>query len=206
MVPILYSFRRCPYAIRARMALIYAGVDVELREILLRNKPVAMLESSPKGTVPVLVFSDGNILDESYKIMCWAIEQNDPDSWNKAIGSIELDELILINDGPFKKSLDCYKYSDRYLENSIEYYRSKAEVFLLILEQKLSVSQYLLGSKITLADVAVFPFVRQFSLVEPAWFDCSPYNNVRRWLKVIFGMDIFHTAMEKHVVWEEKSS
>jgi len=102
--------------------------------------------------------------------------------------------------------LDYYKYSDRYPENSMEYYRSKAEVFLLILEQKLSVSQYLLGSKITLADVAVFPFVRQFSLVEPAWFDCSPYTNVRRWLKVIFGMDIFHTAMEKHVVWEEKSS
>jgi len=205
MVPILYSFRRCPYAIRARMALIYAGVDVELREILLRNKPVAMLEVSPKGTVPVLVFSDGSILDESYKIMCWAIEQNDPDSWHKAIGTIEFDELIQINDGLFKKSLDYYKYSDRYPENSMEYYRSKAEFFLLILEQKLLASQYLLGPTVTLADVAVFPFIRQFSLVEPAWFDCSPYANVRRWLKVLLDTEIFHTAMKKQVVWEKLS-
>ncbi len=201
MLPILYSFRRCPYAIRARMALFYAGIEVELREILLREKPMDMLRVSQKGTVPVLILPDGNVLDESYVIMRWALNQSDPDHWYFSAKSTELDEVIQKNDGFFKKSLDRYKYSDRYPEHAVEYYRAQAEVFLASLEQKLMATQYLLGAKISLADIAIFPFVRQFSLVDKAWFDGSPYPKLRHWLAYFLSAEIFLAVMEKHPVW-----
>ena len=136
MLPILYSFRRCPYAIRARMALHYAGVQVELREILLRDKPASMLAASTKGTVPVLILPEGTVLDESYDVMRWALEQYDPDGWWSDSLGTKISELIQGNDGKFKIHLDHYKYFDRYPEQSMEYYRSQAETFLAILEKK----------------------------------------------------------------------
>lgn len=204
MLPILYSFRRCPYAIRARMALFYAGIEVELREILLRDKPMDMLRVSQKGTVPVLILPDGNVLDESCVIMHWALDQSDPDQWYFSAKSAELDEIIQNNDGLFKESLDHYKYSDRYPEHTMEYYRAQAEIFLISLEQKLTATQYLLGPKISLADVAIFPFVRQFSLVDKAWFDASPYPKLRRWLAYFLSVEFFLAVMQKHPIWPSK--
>ncbi|MFT7267410.1 MAG: glutathione S-transferase [Porticoccus sp.] len=204
MLPILYSFRRCPYAIRARMALFYAGIEVELREVLLRDKPMDMLRVSQKGTVPVLILPDGNVLDESYVIMHWALDQSDPDRWYFSAKSAELDEIIQKNDGLFKESLDRYKYSDRYPEHTMEYYRAQAEIFLTSLEQKLTATQYLLGAKISLADIGIFPFVRQFSLVDKAWFDASPYPKLRRWLTYFLSAEFFLAVMEKHPVWPHK--
>ena len=204
MLPILYSFRRCPYAIRARMALFYAGIEVELREVLLRDKPMDMLRVSQKGTVPVLVLPDGNVLDESCVIMHWALDQSDPDQWYFSAKSAELDEIIQNNDSLFKESLDRYKYSDRYPEHTIKYYRAQAEIFLTSLEQKLTATQYLLGPKISLADVAIFPFVRQFSLVDKVWFDASPYPKLRRWLAYFLSVEFFLAVMQKHPVWPHK--
>jgi len=206
MLPVLYSFRRCPYAIRARMALFYAGINVELREILLKNKPAAMLDLSLKGTVPLLISVDGTVLDESYDIMRWALEKNDPDSWYTAAKSSEIDDLIQKNDGLFKDSLDRYKYSDRYPENSMEYYRSQAEIYLIFLEKKLITSNYLLGDVISLADVAIFPFIRQFCLVDKIWFEASPYLNLRRWLNNFLDSKIFSAVMQKEDVWKQENN
>jgi len=203
MLPILYSFRRCPYAIRARMALHYAGVQVELREILLRDKPASMLAASTKGTVPVLILPEGTVLDESYDVMHWAIEQYDPDGWWSDSVEAEISGLIQENDGKFKTHLDHYKYFDRYPEQSMEYYRSQAEIFLAVLEKKLTTGRYFLGNSISIADVAIFPFVRQFSFVDKDWFDGAPYPNLQSWLDNFLGSDLFLSVMGKHAVWQE---
>jgi glutathione S-transferase len=203
MLPILYSFRRCPYAIRARMALHYAGVQVELREILLRDKPVSMLAASTKGTVPVLLLPEGTVLDESYDVMRWALEQHDPDGWWSDSFEAEINELIQENDGKFKIHLDHYKYFDRYPEQSMEYYRSQAETFLAVLEKKLTTGRYLLGDSISIADVAIFPFIRQFSFVDKDWFDDVPYPNLQSWLDNFLGSNLFLSVMDKHTVWQE---
>ena len=204
MLPILYSFRRCPYAIRARMALRYAGVQVELREILLREKPPQMLAVSNKGTVPVLVLPDGSVLDESYDVMRWALNHHDPDHWCEAALAAEANALIDQNDHSFKAYLDRYKYADRYPEHPMEYYRSQAEGFLQILEAQLTTTQFLLGEKISIADVAIFPFIRQFAFVDKDWFDCAPYPNLRAWLDNFLESEAFLSVMEKHVVWSEE--
>mgnify|MGYP001162159826 CR=1 FL=1 len=202
-LPILYSFRRCPYAIRARMALIYSGINVELREITLKDKPAEMLNFSSKGTVPVLVCSDGTVLDESYQIMRWALDIADPDDWYSFTFYEEIDTLIYVNDSNFKPSLDRYKYSDRYPEYPIKYYRTEGEVFLAFLENKLKTSSYLLNESISLADVAIFPFIRQFASVEPDWFKYSPYKNLQRWLDNFLGAKIFLEAMKKKSIWKQ---
>lgn len=204
MLPILYSFRRCPYAIRARMALTYAGVQVELREILLRDKPTAMLTASSKGTVPVLVLPDGSVLDESYDVMRWALSHHDPDHWCEATLAAETNALIEQNDGSFKAHLDHYKYADRYPEHPMEYYRTQAEGFLQILETRLTTTQFLLGEKISIADVGIFPFIRQFAFVDKDWFDRAPYPNLQCWLANFLESDIFLSVMEKHAVWREE--
>ena len=206
MLPVLYSFRRCPYAIRARMVLFYAGINIELREILLKNKPTAMLDLSSKGTVPLLISLDGTVLDESYDIMRWALKRNDPDSWYTPAKSAEIDDLIKKNDTLFKDSLDRYKYSNRYPENSMEYYRSQAEIYLISLEKKLIASNYLLGDSISLADVAIFPFIRQFSLVDKVWFEASPYLNLRRWLNNFLDSKNFFAVMKKEDIWKQENN
>lgn len=203
MLPILYSFRRCPYAIRARMALHYAGVQVELREILLRDKPASMLSASTKGTVPVLLLPEGTVLDESYDVMRWALKQYDPDGWWGDSLEIELSELIQENDGKFKVHLDHYKYFDRYPEQSMEYYRSQAEIFLTVLEKKLTTRKYLLRDSISIADVAIFPFIRQFSFVDKDWFDGAPYPSLQGWLENLLRSNLFLSVMDKHAVWQE---
>jgi len=203
MLPILYSFRRCPYAIRARMALHYAGVQVEMREVLLKDKPPSMLAASSKGTVPVLIFPDGQVLDESYDVMRWALEQSDPEHWWVDELETEVEQLIQWNDGEFKGHLDHYKYFERFPERPMEYYRSQAEEFLMALEQRLSIEKYLLGKTISVADVAIFPFIRQFAFADKNWFDLSPYSNLQSWLTNFLGSDLFVSVMTKHPVWSE---
>ena len=199
-MPVLYSFRRCPYAIRARMALATAGVTVELREVLLRDKPAAMLAASAKGTVPVLVLADGRVIDESLAVMDWALNQQDPAGW--ADTSADTEWLINHCDGPFKGWLDKYKYADRHPEHSTEHYRKQAEVFIAGLEQRLAQQRYLGGAMATRADVAVFPFVRQFAGVDPGWWQGAAYPEVRRWLSDWLASQAFTQVMEKYPAWQ----
>lgn len=215
-LPILYSFRRCPYAIRARMALAYAEITYELREVSLKNKPKEMLEISPKGTTPVMQIFDASqnfmVLEESLDIMRWALQQNDPLNWgNLSDDDLAIaNQLITTNDREFKQALDRYKYANRFPEQSPEFYRQQAEEFLKILERKLcdhsqSVnSQFLIGDRQTLVDVAVFPFVRQFAYVDIEWFNASSYLNLQRWLRWHESSVLFELVMQKFPVWESE--
>lgn len=201
MLPVLYSFRRCPYAIRARMALAYAGVEVELREVVLRNKPAAMLQVSPKGTVPVMVLPNGTVIDESIDIMRWALAIHDPDKWRLA--GAAADTLIEMNDFEFKPVLDRYKYSDRYPEFTHAEYSEQAKPFLLQLEVQLGDSEFLFGPSPGFADVALFPFIRQFAFVNKAAFDRLPFTRLQKWLAYFLGMPLFLDVMSKYPVWVE---
>ena len=198
-LPILYSFRRCPYAIRARLAIIYAGIPVEIREVQLKQKPAQMLAISAKGTVPVLQLPDGEVIDESLDIMHWALAQHDPEHWLDA--GEDSEKLIQWNDGDFKYYLDRYKYADRYPEFPKNYYRSQAEVFLAELESKLSQHPYLGGSHFSLLDAAIFPFMRQFAAVDRLWFHSSDYRHLNNWLNGLLVSDLFVSVMVKHPVW-----
>ncbi len=202
ILPILYSFRRCPYAMRARLAIAYAGVAVELREVELRNKPQAMLLVSPKATVPVLQLKNGRVLDESLDIMLWALQQNDPEHWLKAAGLDPAKALIRGNDEPFKYYLDRYKYADRYPAYSELYYRQQGELFLADLESLLTQRTYLSGDQFSLADAAILPFIRQFCAVEPAWFKDSPYPALRQWLNDFLASSLFEQVMTKYPYWQ----
>lgn len=195
-LPILYSYRRCPYAMRARMALKYAGIALEIREIALRGKPVEMLRVSPKATVPVLVLVDGKVIEQSLDIMQWALQQQDKDGW--LIADSELtQQLITENDSSFKQALDKYKYAIRFPEQPAEVYRAQGEVFLQRLEVSLSRSQFLMGNQITLADIAIFPFIRQFSGVDIIWFETATYPNLKLWLKTLIESELFTSIMQK---------
>ena len=199
-LPILYSFRRCPYAMRARMAIWASDTTVSLREVVLRYKPAALIEASPKATVPVLVLSNGTVIEESLAIIDWALEQNYPNSWCDA--SPETAALINACDGGFKGWLDKYKYADRYPEQSAVYYREQAEEFIGELEQRLSAQRWLGGERATRADVAVFPFVRQFAGVDPTWWLDAPYPTVRTWLNDWLMSDTFTGVMAKYPPWQ----
>ena len=197
MLPILYSFRRCPYAMRARLALTYSGVQYEHREILLKDKPQSMLDYSSKGTVPVLVV--GNIvIDESLDIMQWALSQSDPDDWLQVEGQFELIEQC---DNQFKPQLDRYKYSDRHDLSEIEY-RNQAIWFLETLTKRLKIKKYLLSNKISLADMAIFPFVRQFSMVNKKWFDSAVDQFLQAWLRSHLDSKLFKSIMVKYPTWK----
>ena len=200
---ILYSYRRCPYAMRARMALAYAGIDVEIREISLREKPSSMLAISPKGTVPVL--QQGTlVIDESYLIMRWALSQADPDEWLKKGLEASIDQWVDRNDGPFKKLLDQYKYPDRFPETNLGDTLSKAvELQLNPLEIQLKQTPYIFGEKISLADVAIFPFIRQFMMVDSAKFDQLGFAAVKRWLNEHLESALFLKIMTKYPTWED---
>ena len=199
---VLYSYRRCPYAMRARMALSYAGIPVEIREISLRNKPLAMLEISPKGTVPVLQVGE-LVIEQSLEIMKWALSQSDKNGWLNNLAASEA--LIATNDGPFKKLLDQYKYPDRYPHQTITGTLNQAlEICLLPFEQRLQKSRYLLGDQMSLADVAIFPFIRQFSMVDAAWFEKSSLDHLKKWLNERIESDLFLGVMQKHPTWHDK--
>lgn len=202
MLPILYSFRRCPYAIRARMAIAYASITLEMREVALANKPAAMLAISPKGTVPVLQLSD-RVIDESIEVMRWALSQSDPENWLAVDSQQEQSTLIEENDNEFKGWLDKYKYWDRYPEQSQQDYRIKAENFLSTLELRLQQNSYLLGDNICMADIAIFPFIRQFAFVDKPWFDDADYPLVQRWLNQFLQSKLFEQVMEKHALWQQ---
>ena len=197
-LPILYSFRRCPYAMRARMALIQSGVTYGHREILLRDKPSAMLAASPKGTVPVLVLSDGRVIDESLDVMRWALGQNDPESW---MADADM-ALVARFDATFKHHLDRYKYHNRYGEDPLSH-RAAGLAMLLERDAQLTLTALLGGARRGFADIAIFPFVRQFAAVDPAWFEACGLDSVRRWLAMLIGTDLFEQAMVRHPLWVE---
>jgi len=200
--PILYSFRRCPYAMRARMALFYAGVAVDIREVSLKDKPAHMLACSPKGTVPVLI-CDGQVLDESLEIMRWALTRNDPDDWlltSNPSAQREAEQLIEDNDQTFKQQLDRYKYAVRHPEYSQEHYRDLGAIFLQRLEDRLLKRDFLLADHMSLADIALAPFMRQFCYVDPDWFWQSPYPRLRAWLQQFLESELFTAVMAKPTV------
>jgi len=200
--PILYSFRRCPYAMRARMALYQAKIKCEIREIVLKDKPDSLLTASENATVPVLITTTEEIIDQSLKIMFWALEQNDPDNW-LAANKEETRTLINDNDNGFKHNLDRYKYHVAYPEYTQEDYRDQALPFLDTLEQRLQVNQCiaLVDSRLTLADIAIFPFVRQFANVDLNWFQSSHYSNVKAWYLRLEQSTLFTKCMNKYEQW-----
>jgi len=199
MKPLLYTFRRCPFAIRARLAIKVSGVEVDTHEVSLRAKPKEMLECSPKGTVPVLKFADGSLLEQSLDIMQWALSLNDPEHWldSDPRTSAEIMALIKQNDESFKPALDLYKYAVRFPEHSEAYYREQAEPFLAELNTRLSKDGYLMGGRYTLADMAIFPFIRQFSNVNPDWFYASCYHHLIAWLNRLIDSELFQKIMQK---------
>jgi glutathione S-transferase len=190
-LPILYSFRRCPYAIRARLALYTAKIPHEHREIRLKDKPLEMLAISPKGTVPVLQLEGGTILEESLDIMDWAFQSPSL--------SLEDQQLVTENDTFFKYALDRYKYPGRYCEEPGISYRNQCEIFLSKLENRLN--PFLAGNTVSLIDMAIFPFIRQFAMVDPEWFKAQPYPRLKTWLDFFVTSPLFQQVMQDHPVW-----
>jgi glutathione S-transferase len=196
-LPILYSFRRCPYAMRARLAIIASGVRVELREIKLRDKPAEMLAASPKGTVPVLVLPNGDVIDESRDIMHWALQRSDPQGWLDTF----VMALITKNDGPFKAALDRYKYPHRYgLADGLEY-RQEAMAFIGSLDSLLNDRPYLAGERVGFTDIAIAPFIRQFAATDREWFNTQGPHAVKDWLERITRSALFEAAMIRYPAW-----
>ena len=186
---------------RARMAIAYAGINVGLREVVLKDKPPAMLEVSPKGTVPVVIDVDGRIIEESRDVMRWALDQNDPDAWLAGLGLD--DPLISACDDDFKHWLDRYKYAVRFPEQDEIWYRGQAEAFLATLELKLGDARFLNGSTLGVTDIAVFPFIRQFANVDMKWWESKPYPNVARWLAGLIASELFVAVMKKYPQWRD---
>jgi glutathione S-transferase len=204
-LPTLYSFRRCPYAIRARMALAYSGQAVVLREVVLRDRPNELYQSSEKGTVPVLVLPKGReVIDESWDVIQWALARHDPDSWRPAEDSREekeMEALITQNDQVFKKHLDLYKYAERHPEETMDVYRDRGEAILRDLDGRLRGHSYLLSEKLSAADIALFPFIRQFAHVDKDWFFGTPYPRLQSWLTAHIESDLFKLVMKKYKQW-----
>ncbi|MET3493107.1 glutathione S-transferase [Variovorax boronicumulans] len=202
-LPVLYSFRRCPYAMRARLALVAGGAPCELREIVLRDKPAEMLAASPKGTVPVLVTAEGTVIEQSLDVMLWALRRNDPLRWlQPEVGTLDdMLALVALCDNDFKPQLDRYKYPGRFAEAEGAA-RERGAMFLRGLESRLSVSAHLAGAHATLADAALMPFVRQFAMVDMAWFDAQPWPRLQSWLSGWLACDVFARAMHKYAPWK----
>lgn len=194
--PVLYSFRRCPYAMRARLALAVSGVDYALREVRLSDKPAAMIAASPKGTVPVLQMADGSVIEQSLEIMRWALAVRDPERW---LGGDDA-ALIAGNDGAFKHHLDRYKYPERHGVEP-ERHREAALGFLRALDDRLSVAGQLCGATRGLADAAIMPFVRQFAAVDRPWFAAQPLPHLQRWLADHLASDLFGGIMQRVAPW-----
>jgi glutathione S-transferase len=204
VTPILYSFRRCPYAMRARLALDASGQECELREVKLREKPLEMLRVSSKGTVTVLVVADGEVIDESLDIMLWALGRSDPEHWltpdlDSLPGTLA---LIAQFDSHFKQHLDTYKYPDRFAGADSLASRGEACLDVQLLESKLVRTPYLAGERVSLADMAIAPFIRQFANVDASWFSSQPWPAVQRWLKMIVASPRFERVMRTVPTWE----
>lgn len=197
MKPVLYSFRRCPYAMRARLALASAGIEVELREILLRDKPAAFLAASQSGTVPCLVH-EGGVIDESLDVMVWALKRNDPEGWLEMPG--EGFDWIARSDGPFKQALDRTKYANRYPGTDPESQRDAAAAFLS--ELNAQIGEWIFDRP-SLADHAILPFVRQFAFIDRQWFDAQDWPALQGWLERFLVSDRFEHTMSKYPQWRE---
>lgn len=202
-LPRLYSFRRCPYAMRARLGLLFAKLPVELREVTLKDKPDQMLAISPKGTVPVLQLIDETVIEESLEIMLWALEQNDPQGLFDQSVLSQANALIAQNDDEFKHWLDRYKYADRHTDMTQTEYRQRGEMFLQVLEDLLTKNTYLLGERVTIADIGIMPFVRQFAHVDRDTFYSLPYPKLQLWLQHWLEHPVFIQAMTKFQPWQE---
>ena len=200
--PILYSFRRCPYAIRARMALSKSNITIELREISLKKRPDALYKISPKGTVPVLQLVEDTIIDESLNIMLWAINNSNCD-WLKNEREKQL-EIISINDGEFKYWLDRYKYSDRFPELNRSEYQNACSKFLNTYDIMLKDETYFYGKSYQLADIALFPFIRQCANIDQDWFE-NNFLNLSNWLNRIKTSTLFLSVMNKYDLWNGMS-
>jgi glutathione S-transferase len=207
MSAVLYSYRRCPYAMRARMALAYAQLPVEIREISLREKPASMLAISPKGTVPVLK-ADDLVIEQSLEIMFWALQKSDPDQWLKSSVLDEALQLIELNDGSFKALLDQYKYPERIKVSpslTREAILEKAiQTFIAPLDERLGSQPFLLGDQLTIADIAIFPFIRQFAMVDKDWFDSAPFPHLKKWLDFHLESPLFLGVMQKYPTWQDR--
>lgn len=203
-LPILYSFRRCPYAIRARMALLQAAIAVELREVDLKHKPQALLQASPNATVPVLDTRDGRVLLHSLDIMRWALVQNDAQQWLTRGDASFNQWLVDTNDDAFKLCLDRYKYAQHHPTGRPDDSRDEAARCLIApLEACLARSAHVGGDGPCWADVAVFPFVRQFAAVDPTWWAAGPFRATRRWLTQWCASGLFAASMHKPAVWRQ---
>lgn len=203
--PILWSFRRCPYAMRARLAIKASGRSVDLREILLRDKPDLFLQASQKGTVPVLVLPDGTVIDESLDVMFWALQSADPQGWlasyhkDEAATMAHLDAL----DNKFKSHLDRYKYATRYEDVDALEDRAKGVAFLEKWDEILGKQGALSGAELGILDYATLPFVRQFRIADIAWFDDQDWPHLHRWLQTFLNSPLFASVMEKYKPWLE---
>jgi len=205
--PIFYSYNGCPYCLRAHMALKYANLKIILREVDLDDLPAEALAVSSHATVPSLVITDDKYFDESWDIVKWAVQQDDPNNWlgsdNEYLSDAEM--LVETNDYSFKEDLDQYKDPESYPEHTMEYYRQRGEEFLEELEDMLNDNRFLLAPHMTIADIAVFPLVREFAMVDKKWFDNSPYQKLKQWLIAISDTDWFKQAIKQHKIWQSGS-
>lgn len=206
--PVLYSFRRCPYAMRARLAIAASAQICQLREVVLRNKPAAMLAASPKGTVPVLILPNGKVIEQSLDIMLWALRQNDPSGWLAPVGRSLADMLALVDscEQVFKYHLDRYKYPQRYSLENGSAHREEAARWLVALELRLNDFPYLSGKHSALADMAILPFVRQYAHTDYGWFQQQAWPRVTQWLENWKCSALFDQVMQKHLPWEQGQS
>ena len=202
-LPILYSFRRCPYAMRARMAVWISQQKCEIREVQLRNKPPSLLEISPKGTVPVLLVQSGQVVDESLDIIDWALDLHDPNKWQRSKDTPMTQTLININDGEFKFHLDRYKYARRYENEDPQFHREKCLSFIAQINEELANSKYIYDDHISYVDIAIVPFIRQFRIADPHWFDQLPYTHMHSWLHTFLESDLLQSCMKKYKFWQD---
>lgn len=208
-LPVLYSFRRCPYAMRARLALAASGQACELRELVLKNKPQGLLQASPKGTVPVLVLpptangAPGLVLEQSLDIMLWALQRHDPGGWLPPHHGTLQDMLALIAqcDGPFKQALDRCKYPSRYPDADTTLARPQAVQWLQGLDVRLHALPYLFGTHAALADMAIAPFVRQFAGIDADWWSKQPWPHLQAWLAQWQASALLASVMHKLPAW-----
>ena len=204
--PIIYSFKRCPYAMRARMAIKLANIKCEIREVRLNNKPKQMLDISPKGTVPILIL-DNRVIEESNDIIEWVIEQNNIFKGNLNDNQINItNNLIEVFDNKFKYHLDRYKYSTRYIDHNRDLHREECLKILVDLEKRISNKQWIFGSEINKLDISILPFIRQFKIADPKWFDeQNKIIKIKQLLNTFLSSSLFKDIMYDYEVWKEGS-
>jgi len=204
--PILYSLRQCPYAMRARLGLLLAQQSVILRDIVMTSIPDEMFAASAKGEVPVLVFDDGKVIDESLDIMLWALKENDPRNLLYSQNETMLSNMLALierSDHEFVEALNKYKAASRYHDDNLDEYRQLCEPFIKNLEHKLTKHNFIMGEQASLVDYAILPFIRQFSRVDKKWYQQAPYPKLRAWLERHYQNPIFSKAMKKYPQWLE---